>query len=86
MLVAILIFCTGTAFFLGRYNGQRNSEIINDRNIKLLVGLCDTIVQCNWLDVKQKTLLADALINTLPLKDQKFIREQTGYLMKSMGF
>lgn len=83
LLIGFVIFVS--AFFLGRYSGQITTERINDSHKKILVGLCDTITSVKWLSAEQKSKLADSLIESMPMKDQRFIREKTDELMKMFG-
>ena len=85
MFLFIGFVITVSAFFLGRYSGQITTEQINDSNKKILVDLCDTITEVKWLTPEQKSLLADSLIKSMPIKDQRFINEKTNEIMKMFG-
>lgn len=82
MFILIGIIIISSAFFLGRYTSQIHSEKINDTNKSILVGVCDTVLESNWLSAEQKSKLADAMIDKMPVKDQRIIREKTDAFMK----
>lgn len=85
MIVILTAAFTMSAFFLGRYTGQRQSEKINDTNRDILVGICDAVMESEWLSTAQREKLADVMISQMPVKHQRMIKEKTDALMKGLG-